>query len=114
LDAGGRPDPAVLVRGAYLARDAHDFRVVRRLIEAVPAGQLDAAGALLLGEALYELGAFDEAERVLALGQELPSSENVALRLAVTRSKNANWVCASPRRRWPSTPRPGRSSRPGR
>src|SRR5262252_8536734 len=31
LDAGGRPGPAVLVRGAYLARDAHDFRLVRRL-----------------------------------------------------------------------------------
>jgi len=36
LDAGGRPDPAVLMRGAHLARYAHDFRVVRRLIEAVP------------------------------------------------------------------------------
>ena len=96
LDAGGRPDPAVLVRGAYLARDAHDFRVVRRLIEAVPAGHLDAAGALLLGEALYELGVFDEAERVLALGQGLPSSENVALRLAVTRAKNANWGLCQP------------------
>src|SRR6516225_3436442 len=29
LDAGGRPDPAVLVRGAHLARYAHDFRPVR-------------------------------------------------------------------------------------
>ena len=73
LDAGERPDPAVLVRGAHLARDAHDFRVVRRLIEAVPAEQLDAVGSLLLGEALYELGVFDAAERVLARGQELPS-----------------------------------------
>ena len=53
LDAGGRPDPAILVRGAHLARYAHDFRVVRRLIEAVPAERLDAVGALLLGEALY-------------------------------------------------------------
>ena len=96
LDAGGRPDPAVLVRGAYLARDAHDFRVVRRLIEAVPDEELDAAGALLLGEALYELGVFDDAERVLALGQGLPSSEHVALRLAVTRSKNANWGLCQP------------------
>ena len=29
LDAGGRPDPAVLIRGAHLARYAHDFRVAR-------------------------------------------------------------------------------------
>jgi len=96
LDAGGRPDPAVLVRGAHLARYAHDFRVVRRLIEAVPAGQLDAAGALLLGEALYELGDFDASERVLARGQQLPASEPVALRLAVTRAKNAHWGLCQP------------------
>jgi DNA-binding CsgD family transcriptional regulator len=96
LDAGGRPDPAVLIRGAHLARYAHDFRVVRRLIEAVPGEQLDAAGALLLGEALYELGAFDAAERVLARGQQLPGSEHVALRLAVTRAKNAQWGLCQP------------------
>jgi DNA-binding CsgD family transcriptional regulator/tetratricopeptide (TPR) repeat protein len=97
LDAGARPDPAVLVRGAHLARYAHDFRVVRRLIEAVPAGQLDAAGALLLGEALYELGDFDASERVLARGQQLPASEPVALRLAVTRAKNAHWGLCQPK-----------------
>jgi DNA-binding CsgD family transcriptional regulator len=96
LDAGGRPDPAVLITGARLARYAHDFRVVRRLIEAVPDGQLDAVGALLLGEALYELGAFDAAERVLARGQELPCIEHVALRLAVTRAKNAQWGLCRP------------------
>jgi DNA-binding CsgD family transcriptional regulator len=96
LDAGGRPDPAILIRGAHLARYAHDFRVVRRLIEAVPAEHLDAAGALLLGEALYELGAFDGAERVLARGQQLPSSELLALRLAVTRAINAQWGLCQP------------------
>jgi DNA-binding CsgD family transcriptional regulator len=96
LDAGARPDPAVLIRGAYLARDAHDFRVVRRLVEAVPGEQLDAPAALLLGEALYELGAFNAAERVLTLGLELPSSEEVALRLAVTRVKNTHWGLCQP------------------
>src|SRR6516225_8101367 len=97
LDAGGRPDPAVLVRGAHLARYAHDFRTVRRLIEAVPSADLDAAGALLLGEALYELGDFGAAEKVLARGQQLPSSEHMALRLAVTRAKNAQWGLCQPR-----------------
>ena len=98
LDAGGQPDPAVLVRGAHLARYAHDFRMVRRLMEAVPSEDLDAVGALLLGEALYELGAFDASERVLARGQELPSSEHIALRLAVTRAKNAQWGLCQPER----------------
>ena len=96
LDAGGRPDPAVLVRSAHLARYAHDFRTVRRLTEAVPGADLDAAGALLLGEALYELGDFAAAEQVLARGQQLPSSEPVALRLAVTRAKNAQWGLCRP------------------
>jgi DNA-binding CsgD family transcriptional regulator len=96
LDAGGWPDPAVLVRGAHLARYAHDFRTVRRLIEAVPSADLDAAGALLLGEALYELGDFGAAEKVLARGQQLPSSEHMALRLAVTRAKNAQWGLCQP------------------
>ena len=96
LDAGGRPDPAVLVRGAHLARYAHDFRTVRRLIEAAPDDDLDAAGALLLGEALYELGGFDAAELALARGQRLPASEHVALRLAVTRAKNAQWGLCLP------------------
>jgi DNA-binding CsgD family transcriptional regulator len=96
LDAGGQPDPSILIRGAHLARYAHDFRVVRRLIEAVPGEQLDAVGALLLGEALYELGDFEAAERVLARGQQLASSEHVALRLAVTRAKNAQWGLCQP------------------
>jgi len=96
LDAGGRPDPAVLVRGAHLARYAHDFRTVRRLIQAVPDEHLDADGALLLGEALYELGDFATAEQVLARGQQLPGSEHVALRLAVTRAKNAQWGLCQP------------------
>lgn len=96
LDAGERPDKDVLVRGAQLARYAHDFRIVRRLMEAVPSDDLDAAGALLLGEALYELGAFDQAERVLRNGQELPGDEEVVFRLAVTRSKNAQWGLCQP------------------
>src|SRR5215469_14639646 len=96
LDAGARPDPEVLLRGAHLARYAHDFRMVRRLLEAVPEELLDAVGALLLGEALYELGSFGDSERVLARGQELPSSEHVALRLAVTRAKNAQWGLCQP------------------
>jgi len=96
LDAGGRPGPVLLVRGAHLARYAHDFRLVRRLMEAVPADDLDADGALLLGEALYELGDFGAAERVLARGQQLPAGEHVALLLAVTRAKNAQWGLCQP------------------
>lgn len=96
LDAGERPDPAILVKGAHLARYAHDFRLARRLMEAVPDDRLDAAGALLLGEMLYELGDFVASDQVLARGEELPGTEHVALRLAVTRAKNANWGLCQP------------------
>jgi DNA-binding CsgD family transcriptional regulator len=96
LDAGGTLDPAILVRGAHVARHIHDFRVVRRLIEAIPDGQLDAMAALLGGEALYELGDFEDSERVLALGQGLPCSDWVAVRLAMMRAKNANWGLCQP------------------
>jgi ATP/maltotriose-dependent transcriptional regulator MalT len=96
LDAGERPEAEMLIRGAQLARHTHDFRVVRRLLEAIPEGQLDAMGALLLGEALYELGAFDASERILELGQRLPGTGQVALRLAVTRTKNAFWGLCRP------------------
>jgi DNA-binding CsgD family transcriptional regulator len=96
LDAGERPEPDLLIRGAHLARHAHDFRVVRRLVEAVPEEGRDAVGALLLGEALYELGVFEASERVLARGQQLPSTGQVALRLAVTRTKNAFWGLCRP------------------
>ena len=96
LDAGGTPDPAILVHCAHLARYTHDFRLVRRLVEAVPYGQLDAVAALLLGEALYELGDFEASDRVLASGQELVSSEHTALGLAVTRAKNAHWGLCQP------------------
>ena|SRR5215469_2868503 len=96
LDAGERPDTDVLIRGARLARYAHDFRIVRRLMEAIPSADLDADGALLLGEALYELGAFDRAERVLRNGQQLRCDEQVALRLVATRAKNAQWGLCKP------------------
>jgi DNA-binding CsgD family transcriptional regulator/tetratricopeptide (TPR) repeat protein len=96
LDAGGSPDPVILVRGATLARHTHDFGLVRRLMEALPDQQRDAVAALLLGEALYELGDFDAAERVLASGQALPASEAVALRLAVVRARNAHWGLCQP------------------
>ncbi|HEX2322057.1 MAG TPA: LuxR C-terminal-related transcriptional regulator [Streptosporangiaceae bacterium] len=96
LDAGGRLEPAILMHGAHLARYTHDFRLVRRLIVAIPQVEQDAVAALLLGEALYELGDFEAADRVLESGQALTAGEHIALRLAVTRAKNAHWGLCQP------------------
>jgi len=84
LDAGGQPDPAVLVRGAHLARHAHDFRTVGRLIEAAEAGYADhlALGAELAIAhpamhlvnqvfALAEAGRLADAERLATEGAEI-------------------------------------------
>src|SRR5439155_4728143 len=47
--------------------------------------------------ALYELGAYDASERVLALGQRVAGAAgHIALRLAVTRTKNAFWGLCQP------------------
>jgi len=96
LDGGGRPDPTVLIRGAHLARQAHDFRLVQRLLEAVPDDQLDALGNLMLGEALYELGDFQAAERMLARGESLPVAPEIAFAIAVARTGNAFWGLCQP------------------
>src|SRR5262245_52338287 len=84
LDAGGQPDPAVLVRGAHLARHAHDFRTVGRLIEAAEAGYADhlALGAELAIAhpamhlvnqvfALAEAGRLADGERLATEGAEI-------------------------------------------
>ncbi len=66
LDAGGEGDAVALARGAQLARYAHDFTVAARLGQAAFAAVPTAASGLVLGEALYELGAFEEAQTVLS------------------------------------------------
>ena len=114
LDGGGRPDPAVLVRGAHLATQAHDFRLVQRLLEAVPDDQLDALGTIMLGE------------RSTSWARSRPRSGswragNRCRRLRMSpspwRSLEAGTrtgACASRRRRWRSTPGREPGPRPGR
>ena len=96
LEANGRADSAVLIRGARLARASYDFRLVRRLLEAVPASERDAEAGLNLGEAMYELGSFEQAEVVLDQAQQLESSAVVSLRLTVMRAKNLQWGLCRP------------------
>src|SRR5262249_47191769 len=96
LDAGGGADPARFVPGAPPGRLPPHLPAGGGRVQGGPVGDPCAAGALLLGEALYELGDFTAAGRVLARGQQLPASEHIALRLAVTRAKNAQWGLCQP------------------
>jgi len=79
LDAGVAADGAVLVAGARVARAADDMALTERLARAalgvLGVGDPTRASALaLLGDALFELGSFVEADR--AIGEALQIQED--------------------------------------
>lgn len=91
LDGGGNPDPALLRQAAVVARNANDFVAVARLSRYLRRHGPTVETAVLLGEALYELGEFEDAEAVLAEpAADGTSSLHLAQR-ATTRAKNLQW-----------------------
>ena len=90
LDADGTADPDLLEQAARVARAALDFAAVERLARAALLQEPTAVRSLLLGEALYELASFDEAEAVLA-GSQGPADERTRFLLVIARSKNLFW-----------------------
>lgn len=97
LATKGGADPRTLIEGARLARAANDFPTVRRLIEGVREDDRGPEGRLLLGEACYELGSFEECEQSLATeGPEVDDA--LLLRIVVTRTKNLQWGLCDPER----------------
>jgi predicted Zn-dependent protease len=66
LEASGSADPALLLTAARSARYAHDYHNVERLARAALAQKPSSAGQLILGQALADLGRFEEAEATLA------------------------------------------------
>ncbi|QXC60752.1 LuxR C-terminal-related transcriptional regulator [Aquihabitans sp. G128] len=91
LDAGGTPDPALLLQATRVARYAHDFKQVERLATVLWSLQPTAEAAVLLGEAAYEMGHFDASEAVLAAPVPEPSDEAVMVQRATLRTKNLQW-----------------------
>src|SRR6266545_3099397 len=89
LDALGTADPELLLSGARLARYGHDFAQVRRLAGAALAERVSDEGRLLLGEALYELGEFDEAEQMLSAAEQV-------VPVVATRVRNLTWGLLRP------------------
>lgn len=66
LDAGERPDRALLLRAASLATSALDHRLAAQLAEAAALEEPDLAAALTAAAAHRALGAFERAEELLA------------------------------------------------
>lgn len=75
LEAGGKIDHVALERGALLARHANDFALTARLGREAFAIAPSSASGLVLGEALNELGHFDEAKLVLDSAMALSTND---------------------------------------
>ncbi len=88
LEATGRADPGLLLRAARLARYDHDFRQAATLARAALAVEPSAAAGLVLGESLYNLGSFEEAEAVLMDATGRASGDNEVVRVATVRRRN--------------------------
>lgn len=91
LDGGGDPDPVFLRQAAHVARNANDFGGVARLAGSLRRQDPSVGAAVLLGEALYELGDFEEAEAVLAEPAANGTSSLHLAQRATTRAKNLQW-----------------------
>jgi DNA-binding CsgD family transcriptional regulator len=97
LASDGRAQADVLLDAAYAARFAQDFRAVAKFVGAIPESERGPTARLLLGEAQYELGYFEEAEQTLS-GASAGADEDIELRLVVTRAKNLHWGLCKPDR----------------
>jgi DNA-binding CsgD family transcriptional regulator len=98
LDATGSADPDLLLTAARLARHGHDFGTVRRLAGAALAATYTAEAGVLLGEALFELGAGDEAETVLAQAEAAVTDEADVVAVTGPRARNLMWGLLLPER----------------
>ena len=98
LDGGGDPDPALLRHAAIVARNANDFRGVERLATYLRRVDSTVESAVLLGEALYELGDFVAAEAVLAEPAPGGATPLQLAQRAGARAKNLQWgLCDWPK-----------------
>lgn len=91
LDGGGEPDPALLHQAVLVARAANDFAGVARLTRYLRRRETTVETAVLLGEALYELGEFEDADAVLAEPAVGGATSLHLVQRATTRAKNLQW-----------------------
>ena len=88
LEAAGRADPDLLVRGALSARAGDDLADVVRLAGAAFDVRPSALAGLLLAEALHHLGELDRADDVLGRVVALATHDDVARRAVELRARN--------------------------
>ncbi len=98
LEAGDPIDPDLAEAAAALARHAGDFTLTLPLARAVHAARPTMRAAILLGEALYETGGWDEAEAVLAAADDMVGTPADVLRLVGQRGTNLLFGLLEPER----------------
>nr|WP_246596616.1 LuxR family transcriptional regulator [Streptomyces aurantiacus] len=91
LAATGTADPALLTQAAVLARHAHDYAQTVTLLEALPEMHRTTATGLMLGNAFFEMGRWDQAEAVLARADAHAIGEQDKLAVALVRTTNLLW-----------------------
>ncbi|MFF4229459.1 LuxR C-terminal-related transcriptional regulator [Streptomyces sp. NPDC001820] len=91
LEATGTADPELLLRAAALARYAFDYGQAARLARAALAQEESFEVCLLLGETLYELGEFEEADDMLQRAGMLATTDDERLLAVVQRDQNLFW-----------------------
>lgn len=96
LEAGGSGDAALLMEAARAARYAHDYRSMERLARAALAAAPSNGARLVLGQALADLGRFEDAELVLADAQAGSADDEELVQAVVARLRNFVWGLLRP------------------
>ncbi|MFE2139845.1 helix-turn-helix transcriptional regulator, partial [Streptomyces sp. NPDC059466] len=91
LAATGTADPALLVQAAVLARHAHDYQQTVALLTALPEKHHTTATGLMLGNAFFEMGRWDEAEAALAQADTRAVDAQEKLAVTLVRTTNLLW-----------------------
>ena len=97
LEATGTADPRLLVRAARMARYGSDFVQVERLARAALDSGMDPEAGLLIGEALHELGHWDEADRILTEAEAATvDDDELLVFIGEMHSRNLMWGLGRP------------------
>jgi DNA-binding CsgD family transcriptional regulator len=81
------------MRAARIARFDQQYRHAADLARAALAADPSAAAGLVLGESLYNLGEFEDADAVLAAATERAAGDDEVVRVATARRRNLLWAC---------------------
>jgi DNA-binding CsgD family transcriptional regulator len=92
LEATGSADPQLLRQAAVLARHSGDFGAVADLTRALMRLDGTAGPRMMLGEALYELGRFDQAEDALRDAGQAAADDHEYLLVTLLRTQSLAWA----------------------